>query len=70
MDLIRWTKELNIILGRSRIRLRGLPVVIVNSRLGMFDRTVRLLCRLLELAKVALLVYHALCFLEGQAVVD
>ena len=70
MDLSRWAKEVNIILGRSGIRLRGLPVVIVNSRLGMFDCTVRLLGRLLELAKVALLVYHALCFLEGQAVVD
>ena len=70
MDLSRWTKELYIILGRSGIRLRGLPVVIVNSRLGMFDRTVRLLGRLLELAEVALLVYHALCFLKGQAVVD
>ena len=71
MYLSRWTKEVNIILSCSGIWLRCLSTVIVNSRLCMFNRTMRLLFgRLLEFAEAVLLVYHALSFLEGQAVVD
>ena len=36
----------------------------------MFDCAVRLFGRLLQLAVAALLVYHALSFRKGQAVVD
>ena len=68
MDLSRRTKEVNIILGRRGIRLRGLPIV--NSRLSMFDCAVGLLGRLLKFAEATLLVYHALGFRKGQAVVN